>query len=237
MQVLSIILNANVKIVNCHATTETSDLLGGLRPLRGRQQIILDMISKTKELIALCPNLCSNNEIPNFLLSPHRENGDDVEMVEELNNGIPSSPQLCDIMHSFCSNLWSKISLNRKNEDKRVPTDVHQNKKRKVDSMSFDSAKDIISEINKLFARSKSLFEWYDGPLVNAMKKGTFLLLDEMSLAEDAVLERLNSVLEPARTLVLAEKGGGITGDNANEGNEIIAHKNFRLFATMNPGK
>lgn len=32
------------------------------------------------------------------------------------------------------------------------------------------------------------------------------LLLDEIALAEDAVLERLNSVLESGRTLLLAEK-------------------------------
>jgi midasin len=32
------------------------------------------------------------------------------------------------------------------------------------------------------------------------------MLLDEIALAEDAVLERLNSVLESGRTLLLAEK-------------------------------
>jgi midasin len=32
------------------------------------------------------------------------------------------------------------------------------------------------------------------------------LLLDEISLADDSVLEQLNSVLEPHRLLVLAEK-------------------------------
>jgi midasin len=46
----------------------------------------------------------------------------------------------------------------------------------------------------------------YDGPLVEAMKRGQMLLLDEIALAEDAVLERLNSVLESGRTLLLAEK-------------------------------
>jgi midasin len=40
------------------------------------------------------------------------------------------------------------------------------------------------------------------------MKEGDLLLIDEISLADDAVLERLNSVLEPSRTLYLAEKGG-----------------------------
>ena len=34
--------------------------------------------------------------------------------------------------------------------------------------------------------------EWADGPLVQAMKAGEALLIDELNLAEDAVLERLN---------------------------------------------
>ncbi|ETN99813.1 type A von Willebrand factor domain-containing protein, partial [Reticulomyxa filosa] len=45
----------------------------------------------------------------------------------------------------------------------------------------------------------------------------------------DAVLERMNSVLEPSRTLFLAEKGG-------NQTEEIIAHPSFRILSTMNPG-
>jgi len=70
------------------------------------------------------------------------------------------------------------------------------------------------------------------------MRKGQLLLLDEMSLAEDAVLERLNSVLEPSRTLTLAEKGGddfSVPG-GSQQGYDIRAHEDFRIFATMNPG-
>jgi midasin len=73
------------------------------------------------------------------------------------------------------------------------------------------------------------LFRWYDGPLVIAMRKGDMMLIDEISLAEDSVLERLNSVLEPSRTIFLAEKGG----DNADQ---VVAHPEFRILATMNPG-
>lgn len=43
------------------------------------------------------------------------------------------------------------------------------------------------------------LFEWQDGPLVISMRAGGVLLIDEISLADDSVLERLNSVLEPSR--------------------------------------
>jgi midasin (ATPase involved in ribosome maturation) len=39
------------------------------------------------------------------------------------------------------------------------------------------------------------LFEWVDGPLVEAMHKGDLFLADEISLADDSVLERLNSLL------------------------------------------
>lgn len=35
-------------------------------------------------------------------------------------------------------------------------------------------------------------FEWVDGPLVTAMRNGDMILIDELNLAEDAVLERLN---------------------------------------------
>ena len=62
-----------------------------------------------------------------------------------------------------------------------------------------------------------------DGPLIHAMRAGHMFLADEISLADDSVLERLNSVLEPERKLFLAEKGSG-------EENEIRAGKTFRLI-------
>ncbi|RKF71778.1 Huge dynein-related AAA-type ATPase [Golovinomyces cichoracearum] len=73
-----------------------------------------------------------------------------------------------------------------------------------------------------------SLFEWHDGGLVQAMKEGQFFLLDEISLADDAVLERLNSVLETERTILLAEKG--------TENSFVKAANGFQIFGTMNPG-
>ena len=42
------------------------------------------------------------------------------------------------------------------------------------------------------------------------------------------MLERLNSVLDPARTLVLPEKGSDLE--------ELVAAPAFRVLATMNPG-
>ncbi|KAF5403822.1 hypothetical protein PHET_02306 [Paragonimus heterotremus] len=94
------------------------------------------------------------------------------------------------------------------------------------------------SESNSESAQDGRLFEWVDGPLVTAMMRGEMFLLDEISLADDAVLECLNSLLEPERRLHLSERFEG-TGDGtltAVESNELTAHVDFRLVATMNPG-
>ena len=58
------------------------------------------------------------------------------------------------------------------------------------------------AELQQLVGEWQALFAWHDGPLVAAMRNGDMLLVDEISLAEDSVLERLNSVLEPKRLLV-----------------------------------
>jgi len=83
-------------------------------------------------------------------------------------------------------------------------------------------------EINDLRVRYKAIFEWVDGSLVQAMKEGAAFLLDEISLADDSVLERINSVLESSRSILLAEKG--------SSDSFITAAPGFQFFATMNPG-
>ncbi|KAL2892752.1 Midasin [Bienertia sinuspersici] len=106
------------------------------------------------------------------------------------------------------------------------------------------------AELSQLYQQWQTIFVWQDGPLVHAMKNGDLFLVDEISLADDSVLERLNSVLEPDRKLIsklanryfsvchavleydnlsLAEKGG----PNLET---VTAHDDFFILATMNPG-
>ena len=69
------------------------------------------------------------------------------------------------------------------------------------------------------------------------MRSGELLLVDELSLAEDGVLERLNSVLEPGRAVTLAERAGDAAGSASADGAETVtAAAGWRIFATMNPG-
>lgn len=94
--------------------------------------------------------------------------------------------------------------------------------------MHSESA-DFLGRLSSVETEGNHRFEWIDGPLVKAMRNGCMFMIDEISLADDSVLERLNSVIEPERTLLLTEK-------SFNTDQKVIAHENFDLVATMNPG-
>jgi midasin len=62
------------------------------------------------------------------------------------------------------------------------------------------------------------------------MKKGNWVLLDNVNLCSPSVLDRLNGVLEKDGELVMTERG---VIDGAVP--VVKPHPNFRLFLTMDP--
>ena len=67
-------------------------------------------------------------------------------------------------------------------------------------------------------------FKWVDGVLLTAMKNGDWIIIDEMNLANQSILEGLNSVLDDKKCLFIPELNI-----------EIKAHPDFQIFATQNP--
>ncbi|KAK5577473.1 hypothetical protein RB653_002414 [Dictyostelium firmibasis] len=188
-QLYSILNKQKLHILNCHQHTETADFIGGLRPVRGRDQVLSKLYSLVKQYF---------NQLNQLDLYKLQEN--DYSSLDQL--------PIKEIMERLIVESWKQISTS---------------------PLINDQLKSLASEIDKTYSSYCSLFNWVDGPLVEAMKQGDYFLIDEISLAEDAVLERLNSVLEPSRLLVLAEKGG-------IEIEELRGHQEFRILATMNPG-
>lgn len=117
-----------------------------------------------------------------------------------------------------------------------------------------------ILNIATLILDKESSLDWQDGILVEALKRGCFLNLDEINLSETEVLERINSLLDDDKSLVVyehenekyvsestyeelvnkhIESGKLEDRDSALESlsdkKVYKIHNNFRLFATMNP--
>ena len=134
------------------------------------------------------------------------------QLVTELRAFFSDRPEMSDMVLEDLASEFSKLDVDRLLASSESPDVISAN----------------IDKIRDTFNRQKILFEWVDGALVQAMKQGEPFLLDEISLADDSVLERLNSVLEQSRSIVLAEKGG--------EEVHVTAAEGFQFFATMNPG-
>ncbi|KAJ1669103.1 AAA ATPase midasin, partial [Coemansia sp. RSA 25] len=171
-QMLAQALRRSLLAVNCHQNTESSDILGGQRPVRNRAALL----SSARQILA----------------------------------SINDSLLLVDSPDALRRALAAWVAAD--------PTGAQT----LIDAHAAE-----LAEAGELLARAQDLFAWHDGPLVQAMRQGSVFLMDELNLADDSVLERLNSVLEPSRTLVLAEQTGGAT---------LIAAPGFEFVATMNPG-
>jgi hypothetical protein len=77
---------------------------------------------------------------------------------------------------------------------------------------------------------SSAGWRWQDGAVLRAVKDGCWLILDELNLAEPAVLERLNPLLEAEPSLLVTEHQGERFGPGG-----APVHPGFRVFATLNP--
>jgi MoxR-like ATPase len=67
--------------------------------------------------------------------------------------------------------------------------------------------------------------EWHDGVLTVAVKQGYWLVVDEINMAGGDITAAMHSLLDDDRFLTLVQ----------HESEVVKAHKDFRLFATMNP--
>lgn len=83
---------------------------------------------------------------------------------------------------------------------------------------------DVDSFVGRWLLNEKGTF-WVDGILTESMRNGYWLLLDELNMALPEIVALINSVLDDDKSITLTDK----------DGEKIVAHPNFRLFAAINP--
>jgi midasin (ATPase involved in ribosome maturation) len=221
------LLSQHIEILNCHQNSEAADFIGGLRPVRGKDSLQLQLISSLSTAFDTLRRLLPADICQSVLTLAFNHMALDQEQSNKLNTDIERLKTETTSMPSASldrlMNLIPRLKMSLAEFKASVSPDAHTSRH----SLGVINQK--LENCEEKYSEYTAMFTWYDGPLVRTMKRGQIFLVDEISLAEDAVLERLNSVLEPSRLLVLAEKGG-------REIEELIAHPDFRIISTMNPG-
>ena len=148
-----------------------------------------------------------------WVLSSKLESAKSLSLSEKKSSVFPVVKDLCEILQELMSH----------------------NKSFEIKSGSLFQS--IVSRVRDLQHREtdekSSHFVWKDGVLVEAMKYGHWLHLENVNLCPASVLDRLNSVMERGGFLLLSECGNQ---DDEASGYQIIRpHPNFRVFLSMNP--
>ncbi|GMH33343.1 hypothetical protein BSKO_01177 [Bryopsis sp. KO-2023] len=208
-QLLALMRGQKLHILNCNQHTETSDFLGGFRPTRDRERALGKFRASVDNVMASPLFDALGVEKPSF---PDSLVG--FDLVKEARKAQSSVSQLENALKLMEGKGAKKAAKKRELKKYRA---------------SLIAIQGLVADMVSAGTAARMPFVWVDGPLVEAMRNGDIILIDELNLAEDAVLERMNSVLETGRSVTLAEKGG--------EPPEVVtAAEGFRLFATMNPG-
>lgn len=152
-------------IINCNQHTEVSDFLGGFRPNRHRE----------RSLVQLQAALAAVNASP--LLSA-------AGQAALPPPPTPTGPDLQAAVAGARQRLEAAAA-----HVKAMPA---RSKEGKAAAVQLEQLRASVAALAEAAAGVRAPFEWADGPLVQAMKCGDMILIDELNLAEDAVLERLN---------------------------------------------
>eukprot|EP01053_Blabericola_migrator_P006909 Blabericola_migrator_1__6908@NODE_34_length_18107_cov_55_154712_g30_i0_p1_GENE_NODE_34_length_18107_cov_55_154712_g30_i0NODE_34_length_18107_cov_55_154712_g30_i0_p1_ORF_typecomplete_len4590_score980_41AAA_5/PF07728_14/2_4e09AAA_5/PF07728_14/1_1e06AAA_5/PF07728_14/7_8e15AAA_5/PF07728_14/1_6e33AAA_5/PF07728_14/2e11AAA_5/PF07728_14/9_7e22AAA_5/PF07728_14/9_3e34AAA_5/PF07728_14/1_9e16AAA_3/PF07726_11/0_015AAA_3/PF07726_11/1_4AAA_3/PF07726_11/3_3e17AAA_3/PF07726_11/0_00028AAA_3/PF07726_11/0_0056AAA_3 len=202
VQYVSEVMGKKLIYLSCQQSTDVSDFIGAFKPRQQGQALI-------ENLTKVCAHLETRVEF-------RRQVKRIKEVIEDISkNKQPQATSFSAIPKIKQHFIDIKEEAFEETQRKKVKT-------AEVDMIT------LLQETETLLQSSNKLFEWRDGPLLRAMKQGCPFLLDEINLADDAVIERLNSVLESSRSFFVPELN--------SEGGCIKAAQGFRFFATMNPG-
>jgi len=93
-----------------------------------------------------------------------------------------------------------------------------------VDRISINGQTTVDEFVGKYILEDKRTV-WQDGFLLNAMKRGNWIVVDEVNAALPEILFALHSLLDDSRSVTVVN----------HDGETVSPSEGFRFFATMNP--
>ena len=197
------IFRKTLHVYNLSQGSDAIDLIGGFKPIEMKIVIKNLLVKYVKNLL----RIVSEKSNEKFL-----------ESLRNLYNNKNYSLLLKAMIESFkmITEKINKTWIDPK-DPKRIKIEHNWNKIHKRLVNIFN---------NKEKIETNLAFEFIEGNLIKALKKGDWILIDEINLANNEVLQKLLPIIE-GNSILLYEKG---------DLKEIKRHENFRLIGCMNPG-
>jgi midasin len=198
LQHLADLAGRSLVVQNLSLQTDSTDLLGGYRPLE-IQHVARRVYQTFVDLFTSTFSRKQNSEFLVFAASAHQKN------------------------------QWKKLSQCFRRSAKQG---LDKMKGMEVDTSSINAWKEFSEmaerfEQQRLACDSGLAFVFAEGALVDAIRRGSWVLLDEINLASSETLQRLCGLLDDSTSsLTLTERGDAVA---------LSRHPEFRLFAAMNP--
>ena len=176
-------------------------------------QILRSHLSHTRSVVPFTMNQEQQNRL--VLTDTARENvskilevlEDPIPILLEGNTGVGKSASVLEAAHQ------SGRTLVRYNMSSRVTID------------------DLLGKVTLLFDEESQTtrLQFVNGPFTAAFSRGYWILFDELNLAQDTVLQAIESALDTHRLII----------HNSSSSQQSVVeqhmHSDFRLFATQNP--
>jgi midasin len=212
VQELADILGKKLTVQNLSLSTDVSDLLGGYRPVT-MKQLFLPMY---ETFVRLFNDTLSSSQNTEFL-----------QIVAKFYQA-QSWKRLLKAFLKASDQAAAK--LNKAAEKARAKGDAAGaiRSEEALQQWASFRAKIARYEANLSKIEFGFAFQFVDGLLVEALRQGDWVLLDEINLASSETLQGLSGVLDADSALFLTEKGSG-------ELVPVTRHPDFRVFAAMNP--
>lgn len=201
IQYLAYQTNHKLISINMNNQSDVCDLIGGYKPM-DLIFAIAPLRSEFEYLFKQSFNVARNEKFLSNISVCYNQ-GDFAVLIrlmlkisEKILGKLPQSSNLYSLKNDQISERWNTLKLN------------------------------LVRLSSQLKHTIGISFTYINGPLIQSIENGDWVLLDEINLASTETLECLSTILEPNGSITLLEKG---------DFKPVRRHPDFRIFACMNP--
>jgi midasin len=216
-------VGSKLVVVNLSQQTDSSDLIGGFKPLQPADPVVkllpgfIDLVRRTwqrgnnDEFLDRVVKMATKRKWQQ-LVKAFRTAIQKTGLIE-----TPSAATEVSIAETSTANGGAK------KVKKMISTlDTRLREEWAAFVTQVDAA-----ENTAVGAEGGFAFGFFEGALLQAVREGWWLLLDEINLAPAEALERISGLLEADDSSITVAERGDVDA--------IAKHPNFRIFAAMNP--